>query len=253
MKRRIRTSMDEHGIAELMMDDEETANAFCPDFFSEFEQGLAEIERFGPKALILRGRTDVFSSGASRRELIAICEGKLCARNMTIAEQLLDFPFPTIAAMEGHAVGGGLALALCCDMIVAAEESRYGAPFMAIGITPGMGCTALLAEAVGPFLAAEMMYTARSYRGSELAARATNINRIVPRESVLAEARDLALQIADKNREALRMLKETLAVRKKQLLARARAQEDIMHKLCVATGDTRKAIDEWFLEEHESE
>jgi enoyl-CoA hydratase/carnithine racemase len=124
---------------------------------------------------------------------------------------------------------------------------------MAIGITPGMGCTALLAEAVGPFLAAEMMYTARSYRGSELAARATNINRIVPRESVLAEARDLALQIADKNREALRMLKETLTVRKKQLLAKARAQEDIMHKLCVATGDTRKAIDEWFLEEHDNE
>jgi polyketide biosynthesis enoyl-CoA hydratase PksI len=246
VRQRVRTAIDDNGIAELVMDDARNANSFCREFLDELEKGLEKIRCREPKVLILRGRRDVFSTGASKQDLIELCDGRLSARDLTLSERILDLPFPTIAAMEGHAVGGGLVLALCCDLVVAACESRYGATFMAIGITPGMGCTALLAEMVGPFLAAEMMLTARHVRGSELAERRANINRIVPRSQVLPEARDLALQIAEKSKEALWMLKGTLAVRKKQLLAGARAQEDLMHRVCVAAPETRKAVEEWF-------
>jgi polyketide biosynthesis enoyl-CoA hydratase PksI len=239
----IRTTLDEHEIAVVELNDVQNANSLSEAFINELLLVLDDLQRKGPKVLILQGLPEVFSAGASKEDLLALCEGKVAVRDLIVPERLLDLPFPTIAAMEGHAVGGGLVMGLCCDLVIAARESRYGASFLALGITPGMGCTALLSEMVGPFLAAEMMLTARFFRGSELAEKRTNINYIVSRSQVRLLARDLALQMADKNKEALWLLKNALVLRKKSLLVQARLQEDLMHRICFATPATRQTIE----------
>ena len=244
----IKVMMDENEIAVLAMEDSLNANTFRPEFMDEFLPAIDQIRHWKPKVLILAGTPDVFSAGASKQTLLDLCEGKMTAGELIVPERLLDLPFPVIAAMEGHAVGAGFIISLCCDVVIAALESRYGATFLSLGITPGMGCTGLLAELVGPFLAAEMMFTAGNFRGSELAKRATNINYIVPRSRVRSLAQELAVQIAQKNKETLSLLKSTLAMRKKSLLIHARLREDLMHRACFASASTRQTIEENYLE-----
>ncbi len=244
----IQTIFEENGIASLTMLDARNGNTFHPAFLNRLQAELELIRVKEPKVLLLQGTPEVFSAGACRRNLLNLCEGKVAVRDLTLSEQILNLPCPVIAAMEGHAVGGGLMLALCCDIVIAAKESRYGATFLSLGFTPGMGCTALLADLVGPYLAAEMMFTARTYRGSELSLRQTNINYIVARQEVVGLARNLATQMVEKEKIAMQLLKGALASRKKKLLAEAQQQEDRMHRICFACPSTRDWVERNYLQ-----
>jgi polyketide biosynthesis enoyl-CoA hydratase PksI len=119
---------------------------------------------------------------------------------------------------------------------------------MSLGFTPGMGCTTLLAELVGPFLASEMMFTGKRFRGSELEDRGTHINYILPRAEVMTRARDIAEQIAEKDDRSISLLKHALSVRKKKLLIDARLQEDLMHRISFSFPETRRTIQELYPE-----
>jgi len=246
---RMKLSAEPSGISTLKMDDAQARNVFSSGFIAEFLEALDELER-GQKTrvLILCGLPEVFCGGAEKQELLDLCEGKAAVRDLVIGERLLDLPFPVIAAMEGHAIGGGLAVGFCCDIVIAARESRYGAVFMSLGFTPGMGCTALLSELVGPFLASEMMFTGKRFRGSELEGRGTHINYILPRAEVMPKARDLAEQIAEKDIRSLALLRHALCVKKKKLLVGARHQEDLMHRISFSFPETRRTIQELYPE-----
>ena len=240
---RMKLTSEPSGVSFLKMDDAQGRNIFSPEFIAEFLQALDLLEHERrTKALVLCGLEDVFCGGAEKQALLDLCEGKAAVRDLVICERLLDVPFPVIAAMEGHAIGGGLAVGFCCDIVIAARESRYGAVFMSLGFTPGMGCTTLLAELVGPFVANEMMYTGKRFRGSELEGRGTNINYILPRAEVMNRARDIAEQVAEKDARSLALLKHALGVRKKKLLVDARLQEDLMHRISFAFPETRQTI-----------
>jgi polyketide biosynthesis enoyl-CoA hydratase PksI len=231
------------------MDDAKARNVFSAQFITEFLHALDELERERrTKVLILCGLQDVFCGGAEKQALLDLCEGKAAARDLVICERLLELPFPIIAAMEGHAIGGGLAVGFCCDIVIAARESRYGAVFMSLGFTPGMGCTTLLAELVGPFLANEMMFTGKRFRGSELEGRGTHVNYILPRTEVLTKARDIAEQIAEKDGRSISLLKHALSLKKKKLLIDARHQEDLMHRISFSFPETRRTIQELYPE-----
>jgi 4-carboxy-3-alkylbut-2-enoyl-[acp] decarboxylase len=246
---RMKLSREPSGITWLKMDDPEGRNVFSHEFVQEFLAALRDVEEENrTKVLVVQGREDVFCGGAQKQALLDLCDGKAAVIDLVISERLLDAPFPVIAAMEGHGIGGGLAMALCCDVVIAARESRYGAVFMNMGFTPGMGCTALLADLVGPFLAGEMLFTGKRFRGSELAARATNINYILPRTEVIAKARDIALQIAEKDIRSIALLKQTLSARRKKLLVEARLHEDLMHRVSFAFPETRQLIEELYPE-----
>ncbi len=237
------------GVSCLQMDDVKGRNIFSAEFITEFLHALDELERdHPPKVLILSGLPDVFCGGAEKQALLDLCEGKAAVRDLVICERLLDGPFPVIAAMEGHAIGGGLAVAFCCDIVIAARESRYGAVFMSLGFTPGMGTTTLLAELVGPFLANEMMFTGKRFRGSELDGRGTHINYILPRAEVMPRARDVAEQIAEKDTRSIQLLKHALSVKKKKLLVDARLQEDLMHRISFSFPETRRTIQDLYPE-----
>ena len=246
---KIQLTAEDSGIAWLKMNDREERNIFSESFVSEFIASLDRLEKeIKPKVLILQGLEDVFCGGAEKETLLDLCDGKFAVIDLIISERLVSAPFPIIAAIEGHAIGGGLVVGLCCDIVIAARESRYGAVFMSMGFTPGMGCTTLLAELVGPYLANEMMFSGKRFRGSELADKGTHINHILPRKEVLQKARDIALQISEKNIKSLYLLKHTLSAKKKKLLIEARLQEDLMHRISFGFPETKKTIEELYAE-----
>jgi polyketide biosynthesis enoyl-CoA hydratase PksI len=235
------------GISRCHFNDQANKNAFTGKFIDAFMEGLDRLEKeAATRVLVIRGLPDVFCAGADKESLLALCEGEMRVKDLLIPERLLAVPFPVIAAMEGHATGGGLMVAVYCDIVIAARESRYGAPFISLGFTPGMGCTALLERLVGPYIAAEMMLTGRPIKGSELAGKGVNINHIVPKSEVLPMAESIAQRIAENSDRAIMLLKQTLAAEKKRTLVDARVREDLMHRITFALPQTKRTIRELY-------
>ena len=122
---------------------------------------------------------------------------------------VFDLPMPTIAAMNGHAVGGGFGLALVCDLRVANREARYGANFARLGFHSGMAISHLLPRIVGVPLAADLLFTGRLVTGAEAAAIGLAHEAVAPDE-VLPTARARARAVAACAPEAVRLMKRSL-------------------------------------------
>jgi polyketide biosynthesis enoyl-CoA hydratase PksI len=230
------------------MRDEANRNAFSERFVEELREcldGVADVAN--AKVVILHGLTDVFAAGASREMLGRLARGEIPPTDIVLTKSLLDVPVPTIAAMEGHATGGGLALGFAADIIVLAKESRYGASFMNMGFTPGMGITQLLEHALSRAVAHEMLYTGEFRKGSELGARG-GINYVLPRAQVLAKAEDLATQIADKPRRSLELLKRTLSLGRRKAFEESRTVESLMHQITFSQSDILARIERDYVE-----
>jgi polyketide biosynthesis enoyl-CoA hydratase PksI len=239
----VKLEMHDDGIAYVSMEDTDGRNVFSDRLINGIVDALDRLEAdHHPLAMILTGLPDVFSGGAEKQTLLDLADGKIRVKDLLVSERLVGAPFPVIAAMEGHAVGGGLIMAVCCDIVIASLESRYGTVFMNMGFTPGMGCTALLQDLFGPYLANEMMFTGKRFKGRDLATKSTNINYILPKSEVKPKAVDVALQIAEKNIESVYLLKYALSARKKKLLIDARVDEDFMHRLSFGLPETKERI-----------
>jgi len=117
--------------------------------------------------------------------------------------------FTKFAAVNGPAYGGGLGLAMLCDLRIAAADARLAANFVKLGIHPGMALSYLLPAAVGPARAAELLFTGRTLSGAEAAAIGL-VTRAVPREALEAEAQALADEIAAAAPLAVRLAKRSL-------------------------------------------
>lgn len=242
--RAVRLEVHDRGIATVTMDDAAGRNALSESFVRELSEALAALAACSEaRVAVLLGLPEVFSSGASREMLHAILDGKLAPADILLPRAVLDVPVPVIAAMEGHAVGGGLALGLCADIILIARESSYGCNFMSLGFTPGMGTTRLLEHVLSPAIAHEMMYTGQFFRGAQFEGR-SGFNYILPRAQVRPKAMDLAARIAEKPRTALEVLKRALSAAKRQAYEAARATEATMHAITLAGPDVRRLIEE---------
>ncbi len=243
---RVTLQRDDEGVAVLHLCDAAEQNALSEPFIAELLDALGELGRDREaKVCVLRGLDEVFCSGGHPDMLRELARGRVAAADIMLSRAVLEVPIPTIAAMEGHAVGGGLVLGLCCDLVLMARESRYGASFMNMGFTPGMGATRLLALAVGEYLAAEMMYGGQFFRGSHFAGRAA-VNDVLPRARVLPRAMIVARRIAEKPRFALELLKRSLSIGKRQLFEQARSVESMMHEICFSRPETAALIEDYF-------
>jgi enoyl-CoA hydratase len=125
------------------------------------------------------------------------------------ADRLARLPMPTIAAIEGNALGGGLELALCCDLRVASESSRLGLPEVRLAVTPGAGGTQRLPRVVGPARAKELILTGRVLTAEE-AERIGLVSRVVPTGQALAAADEIAAEIAARGPIAVREAKKLI-------------------------------------------
>lgn len=245
---RVSVTYDEPGIARLHMQDQAGQNAFSRVFVDDLVAALLAVGN-DPRAhvCVIEGLPEVFSAGGDRSLLLELAGGSVAPYDLLLTRTLLEVPVPTIAAMAGPAVGGGFIFGLACDIVVLASSHRYGCNFMELGFTPGMGTTRLLQRAVGEYLAAELMYGCQYMRGKQIGERGL-INHVVAPERVEAKALSIARRIADKPRNALRLLKRSLSLPRKQAFEEARTVESMMHEICFAAPETRARIAENYRE-----
>ena len=204
------------------------------------------------RAVVLAGNDEWFSSGASREVVEDLVFGRRDSSELLLPRLLLDCPVPVIAAMAGHALGGGFALGIAADLVVIARESRYGLNFLDLGFTPGMGTTRLLEHVLSPAIAQELLWTGEARRGRDFEGRA-GINYIVSRAEVIPRARALAVRIADKPRTALVALKRVLGIPRRQAFEAARAHEAIMHDHTFAQAGASRRILEALTDDRKQE
>jgi len=165
------------------------------------------------RAVVLTGAGDrAFAAGADIKEMEAmtVSEAQAWGELGHEAGRLLEtMPKPTIAAVNGFALGGGCELALACDVRHASENAKLGQPEVNIGIVPGWGGTQRLARAVGIGIAKELVYTGRIVDAEE-ALHIGLVNAVFPREELMEKALELARALAAKSPLVLAAAKELL-------------------------------------------
>lgn len=217
-------------VAVVTMADRRARNTFgpalCTGLVNAVHQAAAD-ER--TRALLVEGLPELFCAGGSQRELVRFAHGDGGFDADDFFRVFARCPVPVVAAVQGHAIGGGLVLALYADLAVFSERSVYAANFMRYGFTPGMGATHLVPLRFGPELGAEMLYTARNFRGAELRERHAPV-RVVPHHRVPGAADDLARAVAEAPRASLELLKRDLAAPLLAATDAAIAREAEMHR-----------------------
>jgi polyketide biosynthesis enoyl-CoA hydratase PksI len=235
---------DNSQIATLQMADAAGKNGLTTEFVEGLIHSLNELKTNEEvKVLIISGLPDVFCSGADLNTLIKLCKKEIKPVDIVLSKMILDIPVPVISAMEGHAIGGGLALGLCADIAILAEESRYGCSFMNMGFSPGMGITKLMEHYMSPAVSQEMQYSGNFYSGKSLMGR-TNFNYILPKSEVLEKAQMLAEAMAEKPRKALSVLKRYQSMERRKTFEETYSLETMMHELTFNEEEILKTIQE---------
>jgi 2-(1,2-epoxy-1,2-dihydrophenyl)acetyl-CoA isomerase len=202
------------------------------------------------RVLILTGAGGHFCAGGdvksmrARRSSAAEGRARVEALNRMVL-RLADFPRPTLAMVDGYAVGAGTNLALCCDVIVASDRARFGELFNKIGLVPDGGGTWLLARLVGPARAKELIYTGEVFDAAE-AARLGLVNRVVPAADLVRVTRALAEKIAAGPPLAQRLAKHMLNRAATSDLAAALDLEAYSQGLAVASDDHQEGLAAFF-------
>jgi len=165
------------------------------------------------RAVVVSGSGDrAFSAGSDVGEFEAQRGPEGRERHVLesgVATSLAGLPMPTIAAIEGNALGGGLELALCCDIRIASERARLGLPEVRLAVTPGAGGTQRLPRVVGSARARELILTGRVLSAAE-AARIGLVNEVVPAGGALARATAIGEEIAERGPLAVREAKRLI-------------------------------------------
>jgi len=166
-------------------------------------------ERRDVRAVVVYGGPKVFAAGADIKEMQAMSYADMVERIATLQAglgSLAGVPKPTIAAVTGYALGGGLEVALACDFRVAGDNARLGVPEIQLGIIPGGGGTQRLPRLVGPARAKDMIFTGRHVRADEALAIGL-VDEVVPPDEVYAAAVRRAARFATGPALALRAAK----------------------------------------------
>lgn len=233
-------------VAVVTLEDRESRNTFSRPLINGLLQAFNTLQKdLTIKVIVIHGYDNYFCCGGTQEELLAIQAGTLSFTDLGFYRLLLDCEIPTIAAMQGHALGGGLAFGSYADIMILAEESLYSTNFMKYGFTPGMGATYLIPKKFGESLGLEMLFTAKNYQGGALKQRGVNF-QVVKREAVLETALELAEELADKPLLTLKTLKAHLSQEMKRHLAKVIDQELMMHKITFPQLEVKQRIQQLF-------
>lgn len=186
-------------------------NALNAELMQELVSAMLHFDAdAGIGAIVVTGSERVFAAGADIKSMAdASVTDMLTDSFVELFDSLRKVRKPVIAAVAGFALGGGCELAMSCDMILAAENARFGQPEVTIGVIPGAGGTQRLTQAVGKALAMEMVLNNRTLSAGEALLHGL-INKVVPNERYLEEAISLAAEIAERAPLAVRMGKEAV-------------------------------------------
>lgn len=202
-------------VALLTLDDPPKRNALGHEMVEQIVTAVRDAEADeGVGALVVTGASPAFCSGADRSNLaqLHIDQGGNPSEVRGIYDGFLsvrECPLPTVAAVNGPAVGAGFNLAMCCDVILAGESARFAPGFTKIGIHPGGGHTWMLERAVGPHTAAAIALFGEVVDGPR--AEALGLAwRCVPDDALLDEAFALAARVAELPRDLAIAIKQSL-------------------------------------------
>ena len=238
------------GIATITLNRPEARNALDLAMRREMLGVLDEIEA-DPTArvVILTGAGGHFCSGGdvkTMRTRHTAAEGRARVEMLNrMVLRLVSFPLPTIAMVDGYAVGAGSNLALCCDLIVASDRAKFGELFCKIGLAVDGGGTWLLPRVVGLARAKELVFTGDVVDAAE-AARLGLVNRVVPSAELETATRALAAKIAAGPPLALRLDKQMLNRAVATDLGGALEAEASSQGLAIASDDHREGVAAFF-------
>lgn len=200
------------GVGVITMNRPEARNAQNTELVTAMGAALAEFED-DPEigAIVLTGGDKIFSAGADIKEMTSKTFAEAYVQDFVTKgwEFIPHCRKPIIAAVAGFAVGGGCEIALSCDMIVADETARFGQPEVGVGTIPGGGGTQRLARLVGKGKAMELCLTGRiidAFEAKELGI----VTRLTPPGQALADALQVARQIAAYSRPIVMLIKESV-------------------------------------------
>ncbi|HET9681824.1 MAG TPA: enoyl-CoA hydratase-related protein [Candidatus Limnocylindrales bacterium] len=186
------------GVALVVLDRPEVLNALDFALIAALTDALEALDRDPAcRAIVITGAGDrAFAAGADITELAIQTPTSLVVDDQFHRwERIKRIRKPLIAAVRGHALGGGCELAMTCDLIVAGEDARFGQPEIKLGVMPGAGGTQRLTRAIGKAKAMEVVLTGRTMDAREAEAHGL-VTTVVPAEQTVPEALELAARIA---------------------------------------------------------
>jgi enoyl-CoA hydratase len=222
-------------IATITMSRPEALNALNGKVLHELKEALAQLRaNRDVRAVILTGEGNAFVAGADIKEMQPLAAKPAAIRSFTafgqgVLNELESLPQPVIAAINGFALGGGLELALACDIRIASSEARLGFPEVGLGILPGLGGTQRATRLAGRGVASELIFTGDVISADE-AARRGLVDRVVPPSQLKEAARALAERIA--SRAPLAVAKAKAAVLAAQNLPLAKGLAFELDRTC---------------------
>ena len=212
---------------------------------TEINAAIAEVEADADLGcLIITGDGKSFVAGADISEMSTktLTEGRDFGRyGAAVMRRIEKLEIPTIAAVNGFALGGGCELAMSCDIILASEKAKFGQPEVGLGITPGFGGTQRLPRIVGAANAMELILTARNIGAAE-AKEMGLVSHVYAPEELMDKAMELANAIAANAQVAVRQSKAAIRRGLQTDMATGVAYESEAFGLCFSTEDQKDAM-----------
>ncbi len=203
----------ENSIGWIYLNRPDKLNAINLKMINELDTVLKEMETDNEvKVVIITGKGKSFCAGADIgqfKELNSVTAWNFAKKGRELMDSIEKFMKPTIAMINGYALGGGLELAIACDFRIASEDAMLGLPEITLGIYPGFGGTQRLVRLVGKTKAMEIMMTGDKIRADE-GERIGLINKVVPKEHLEEETIKFASKLLDKSPLILSILKSII-------------------------------------------
>jgi len=234
----------------------EKMNALSTELTNELQQVLVEIEEDKDlRVLVITGAGDkAFVAGADINELVdrdALIGRRVSRFRQELFSRIENLPIPVIAAVNGYALGGGLELALACNIRLSTENAKFGAPEVKLGIIPGDGGTQRLPRLVGLGRAMEMVITG-DFVDAQEAHRIGLVNKVVSDEELMEATMALAKKIASRPPLAVKYAKEAVNRSQEGDTVSGYAIESYLHALACTTEDKKEGVAA-FLEKRKGE
>jgi len=237
----------EKGIVKLTINRPEVRNALNAATRQEIRNALGEIEKDEDvRVVIITGAGEkAFISGADitafKDATPIVMEESASTLGQQLFSNIENLNVPVIAMINGFCLGGGLELAMCCDIRIASDNAKFGQPEINIGLFPGAGGTQRLPRLIGWGKAKELIYTGKIIDAAE-AERISLVDRVVPPEKLEEEVNQLAETIASKSPLIIKLAKKAINRGMYTDLAAGLAYEKTNFALCFATEDRTEGI-----------
>ncbi len=242
----------EDDVALIRLNRPDALNALNKQLLDELASALTDADGNDRiRCIVITGSEKAFAAGADIKEMsqktfVDVYTGDLFSGPI---EAITRVRKPIIAAVSGYALGGGCELAMACDLIIAAENAKFGQPEINLGVIAGIGGTQRLTRFVGKSKAMDMNLTGRFMDAAE-AERAGLVSRVVPTGKLVAEAMGVAGKIAEKSQVAVRAAKESVNRSYETTLREGLLFERRMFHALFATEDQKEGMAA-FLEKRE--